>query len=104
MNKYYIARDKYGALYCYKERPTKGEDSWQPVYFEPDSYCELDDTFFPEIKWENKEPKIITIEESPWVKVEDRLPDVGDIVICACKLNHDGSYFYRVDSINENNE
>lgn len=97
MSKYYIARDKYGDLYCYKKRPIKGEDSYQPVDFKLGSYCNLDDTFFPEISWEDEEPKVLTIEESPWIKFGDRHPNIGDNIIIMYKnIVMDKIYYYPI--------
>lgn len=63
MSKYYIARDSMGTLFLYKEKPIKEEESWQPTNYNGGSYFELDEELFPEVKWEDEEPKVLTIEE-----------------------------------------
>lgn len=84
MSKYYIARDKELHLYLYDKKPIKKDLSWDVT--SDMKFCELgNDNFFPEIQWDDKEPKILTIEESPWIKVEDRLPNDNELVFVIYK-------------------
>ena len=56
----YIARDKDGSLYIYKDKPSKKEDVWCSLY----AYCRIDryiDDLFHFIEWTDKEP--MSIEE-----------------------------------------
>ena len=86
MSKYYIARNKDNTLRAFSNKPSKnGWNFWDAVN---DFLIKLKESWFPEVKWEDKEPKVLTIEESPWIKVEDRLPDVGDNVLLMCKHNY----------------
>lgn len=53
--KLYIARDKNKQIYLYPTKPTKGISSWcnfGGVF----KVMRLDETEFPEIKWEDEEP------------------------------------------------
>lgn len=34
---------------------------------------EIDESLFPEVKWEDKEPKVLTIADNTFIKIEDRL-------------------------------
>lgn len=48
----WIARDEYGSLYIYKDKPCKGSYSWNCHDI---GYFQIEDTF-PEVKWEDEEP------------------------------------------------
>lgn len=66
MSKYYIARDKNGELAAYLEKPVKEGNQWVCANRDEDSdkkFYIMDDRLFPEIKWEDEEPKVLTIEE-----------------------------------------
>ena len=54
----YIARDKDGDLYLYRERPVKHDkkENWQPCSDNPHDFYKLDSSLFPEVKWEDEEP------------------------------------------------
>lgn len=64
MSKYYITRDAYGQLSIFTNKPTKdiNEGRWNPNY---GSFHKVDNVnfLFPEVKWEDKEPRILTIQE-----------------------------------------
>ena len=51
----YIARDKDGDLYLYRERPVKHDkkENWQPCSDNPHDFYKLDSSLFPEVKWED---------------------------------------------------
>lgn len=51
----YIARDKYGELSLFTERPVKVGDWWKPTKNSFD-WIRLDYELFPEVKWEDEEP------------------------------------------------
>lgn len=51
----YVARDKYGDLYLYKDRPIKYFTSWQPSKTSND-WIKLFPFLLPEVKWEDEEP------------------------------------------------
>lgn len=51
----YIARDKDGDLYLYKDHPIKCSESWQPSKTSND-WIKLYPSLFPEVKWEDEEP------------------------------------------------
>lgn len=87
MSKYYIARDKDRSLWVYKEKPTKKERTWATDYFSP-CYKIIKNALFPDVQWEDEEPKVITIEESPWISVEERYPHFDE--------NNPKQYFVRV--------
>lgn len=100
MSKYYIARDKDNTLRVFDNKPAKhGWNFWQS---DNTLSCRLRESWFPEVKWEDKEPKVLTIEESPWIKIEDRLPDVEQEVLC-CYIRHpDDKRVYIVNHIYNN--
>lgn len=51
----YVARDKDGGLYLYKDHPIKYSVSWQPSGTSND-WIKLFPFLFPEVKWEDEEP------------------------------------------------
>lgn len=62
----WIARDKDGDLYIFTLRPSKRERFW----INPKSeFIELPSCLFPEVKWEDKEPRELVLkpikEEQP---------------------------------------
>lgn len=101
MSKYYIARDKDRSLWVYKEKPTKKERTWVTDYCSP-CYKIIQNALFPDVQWEDEEPKVISIEESPWIKVEDRLPKTGEPVLCLCVMRTNGFKFYIVNNVDNN--
>ena len=54
----YIARDRDGALYIYKEKPTKNEEVWGTLYGHARCQKGFED-FFRFIEWKDKEPMSI---------------------------------------------
>lgn len=60
--------------------------------------CQLDYKLFPEVKWEDKEPKVITIEESPWIKLEDRLPNNNEKVVVLYKNLVTNNYSHIINT------
>lgn len=102
MSRYYIARDKDESLYLYSEKPLKDNDDDYGFWTCTNStnVCELiNDDFFQEVKWEDKEPKVLTIEESPWIKVEDRLPDDKELVFVLYKHKETNELSYGTNSL-----
>lgn len=51
----YIARDRDGALYIYRDKPSKNEDVWGTLYGHARLMKYFDDLFCF-VKWEDKEP------------------------------------------------
>lgn len=55
--KYWIARDKDGCLFFYKEEPFKDFNMWHISI--PDTFCEpIDPNLFPEVTWENSPQEV----------------------------------------------
>ena len=54
----YVARDKDGDLYLYKEQPVRNDnwESWQSGSDNPHDYLKLDPSLLPEVKWEDEGP------------------------------------------------
>lgn len=50
----WAARDENGILYLYIEKPRKGDNQWHSDY--SSSIGLLEDEWFPEVKWSDKEP------------------------------------------------
>lgn len=57
----WIARDKDDSLWLYKEKPRRGEDTWEgDEYFHiEDSEIDILDGPFPEVTWENSPKELI---------------------------------------------
>lgn len=87
MSKYFIVRNRNNSLRAFQSKPAKTRFGfWESI----DGYfSKIKDNWFPEVKWEDKEPKVLIIEESPWIKVEDRLPKqrVKVFIICRNKVS-----------------
>ena len=62
--KVWIARDEDGSLYAYSNPPAKFEEHWELGGFS--SNLLLDESLFPEVKWEDDKPfeAYITLVES----------------------------------------
>lgn len=59
----WIARDKDGKLLIYLEKPSKINNIWTIFGSEvTNKYYRLPDNWFPEIKWEDKEPKELILK------------------------------------------
>ena len=57
----WIARDSEGFLLVYTRKPIKGNKGWIPSSEEPDC-CNIPYRLFPEIKWEDKEPRELILK------------------------------------------
>lgn len=55
----WIARDSSGQLYVYNEKPQKGSSIWFPSV---GCVTVLKSKLFPDVKWEDPEPKKIKLE------------------------------------------
>lgn len=53
----WVARDKNGTLYLYKDRPIKDKFIW----YSPGFSLVLASASFPEIQWSDKEPTRVSI-------------------------------------------
>lgn len=56
--KAWVARDYDGSLYMYSDKPKKKSYFWHAPKV---GYMLLDDSLFPEVKWEDEEPTEITL-------------------------------------------
>ena len=56
--KAWVARDYDGSLYMYSDKPKKKSYFWHAPQV---GYMLLDDSLFPEVKWEDEEPTEITL-------------------------------------------
>lgn len=56
--KAWVARDEDGSLYMYTDKPQKMRVTW---YAPKVCYMKLYDSLFPEVKWEDEEPKRIKL-------------------------------------------
>ena len=59
--KAWLARDYDGSLYMFPDKPKKMSDYW---YAPEVGYMKLNDSLFPEVKWEDEEPKEIKLSIS----------------------------------------
>lgn len=94
MSKYYIARDNDNSLWLYTEMPFKDDFGWDS----DGSLYGINYNLFPEVRCEDKEPKVLTIANDSWIKVEDRLPADGEEVLQLNRMKHSGELFYMVNS------
>lgn len=56
----WIARDENGSLFIYEEKPRKYKNKWESTNGKIEGIFELDYAF-PEVKWEDEEPKELGI-------------------------------------------
>lgn len=70
--KAWVAREKDGRLYLYLAPPRKGSGEWLPDI--NTAYFKIDRDLFPEVKWEDEEPK--EIELSIHNKEESKIKSV----------------------------
>lgn len=56
----WVARDKNGRLFMYKNKPSKDDEQWCSSVYD---LFPIDDTLFPEIKWEDPEPTEVQIKK-----------------------------------------
>ena len=56
----WIARDEYGDLWLYEEKPIKKNSHWKSS----DGDCELltNSDWFPEVSWEDEEPRELVLK------------------------------------------
>ena len=61
----WLARDKDGELYLYKDKPFRGSEQWRENPVLITGLIELRKEWFPEVQWSDEEPtKVkITIEK-----------------------------------------
>ena len=60
--KAFIARDLNGELFLYTPNPPIKERTQWILSSVSDKTCIMDDSLFPEVKWEDEEPTEINIE------------------------------------------
>lgn len=61
----WVARDKNGALYLYEHKPTGKYGSWFDLEADDaDFLIRLDDSRFPELKWEDEPIEVDIIQKS----------------------------------------
>jgi len=74
MKEFWVARDLNNRLWLYLLKPTKGEEEWEEAnmtendfskeqlqtLFPSDLIKELHSSFFPNIKWEDREPTLFS--------------------------------------------
>ena len=58
MSNYYIVRDKTDGLWLFNEKPVKGENHW--TLSNGDRGKLIRQNLFSEVRWEDKEPKVLT--------------------------------------------
>lgn len=58
----WIARDKYGDLYIYENKPIKIEGCYWKDPISPNKLCQIDRNIFPEVKWEDEEPRELILK------------------------------------------
>lgn len=56
----WIARDKNGSLFMYEEKPRKHNNKWESTNGKIEGIFKFDYAF-PEVKWEDEEPKELGI-------------------------------------------
>lgn len=60
----WIARDKDGLLCIYRHKPSKGIEVWieSPEDRELDGMYIISENYFPEVKWEDEEPRELILK------------------------------------------
>lgn len=60
----WIARDKNGLLYIYNHKPSKGKEVWIENPKDEGTYSMhiISKDCFPEVKWEDKEPRELVLK------------------------------------------
>lgn len=66
----WLARDKDGELYLFSEKPSKREEFWL-MSRGTITVIQLPSELFPEVKWEDEEPKEIVLKND--VEKQDNL-------------------------------
>ena len=59
----YVARDKNRMLYVFEEKPIKNKDfeNWTPLSAD-ENFMEINPNLFPEVKWEDEEPRELVLK------------------------------------------
>ena len=57
----WLARDKGGELYLYKDKPFRGSEQWHENPASNTGLIELRKEWFPEIQWSDEEPTKVSI-------------------------------------------
>lgn len=59
----WIARDKDGSLWLYEKEPLgKGSQSWIAAIIGKNERLDIDEDWFPEVKWEDEEPRELILK------------------------------------------
>lgn len=59
----WVARDKDGELFLFKNKPKKNSSVWNVMPLSP-GICKIDPDLFPSVKWEDSEPTKVTVRLS----------------------------------------
>lgn len=91
----WLARDKDEELYLFSEKPSKREEFWL-MSSATTTVIQLPSELFPEVKWEDEEPKEIVLKND--VEKQDNLdiPEEDDYCkyhFMILKKNSDGKLF-----------
>lgn len=62
MEEMWLARDKNGRIYLYRNRPKKDHVQWYSNDFPSINFLRLSDECFPEVKWSDVEPTKVKLE------------------------------------------
>lgn len=61
----WIARNKNGSLFVYRQKPKKKKNKWVPPYMGFAPTClRINNSVFPEVKWEDDEPRELVLKVS----------------------------------------
>lgn len=63
LNNIWIARDRYGHLYAYKEKPVREKNGWRRKAGDIFYVCELDDDWFPCLHWSDDPIELVIKKE-----------------------------------------
>lgn len=62
----YVARDESGLLCAYSNKPSKNKKVWienpEDKGIDVDSICVMPEHWFPEVKWEDEEPRELVLK------------------------------------------
>lgn len=58
----WIARDEDGMLCIYRHKPSKGYETWIENPEEIDGMCIIPENYFPEVRWEDAEPRELILK------------------------------------------
>lgn len=59
---FYVARDKSGDLFLYKEKPFKNTD--YDLWSSSIEYFGINPELFPNVKWEDEEPLAVILQQA----------------------------------------